>query len=72
MAENRNFLISEELADDLLDYLSKRPYREVVKLIGGLATMIPQVVLAPEEQAPKVTKEDEETKLTPPLDHPST
>jgi hypothetical protein len=33
------FEISKELAQAILDYLSRRPYVEVVQLINGLTTL---------------------------------
>lgn len=38
---NMDFKISQELAQELLNYLSERPYREVFKFINGLAGLKP-------------------------------
>lgn len=36
-----NFQISEKLANELLDYLSRKPYGEVFKLISELQKITP-------------------------------
>ena len=43
------FIISQKLAQEVIDYLASKPYAEVYRLIGALQTMKP----VKEQETPK-------------------
>jgi hypothetical protein len=51
--QSKSFLLSEALAQAILDYLASRPYREVFKLVGALQSL------------PEMLGDDEEPQLDP-------